>query len=357
MEARVAGERPSPIGCVVRRCVAKAADVTLFGGLSYLVALLLLQQPLRFDGFVPACLSTLWGLGFIISADIAFALVFGVTPGELLAGIRVVTVEEKRLTFSQWQDRTTDALVEGTVGLTSLLPAFWRLEPAPYDKGCIIYFAPFTPQRILTTGMLVAASLGTVAVAGVVLQIRGFESTAPLMLTRVLKTLGADVSQRWINPLTGYEVVLPRRWEVVGSMVVPMSGEFKVELRGRDTSPGVVWLVGHPGLDFNELDGDTDASPDNIARLAKQVLGNAFDEATSLDARTDLTGDRRLVPLYSAYGVVGEGGNARFLTAIVWFTERRHTWVVGISRPRDDELAHRQARELALGLIRSTATR
>ena len=161
MEARVAGERPSPIGCVARRCTAKAIDVALFAGLSYLVALLALQQPLRFDGFVPACLSALWIVGFVVSADIACALIFGVTPGELTCGIRVVTIEEKRLAFSQRQDRTTDALVEGTVGFASLLPLFWRRAPAPYDKGCIVYFSQLSPQRMLATAAILAGRTAT----------------------------------------------------------------------------------------------------------------------------------------------------------------------------------------------------
>ncbi|MBI3155595.1 MAG: hypothetical protein HYZ20_09305 [Burkholderiales bacterium] len=357
MDALVAGERPSPLGCVLRRSAAKAIDVGLFAALSYSAATLALAQPLAFDALVPAFLSALWVAGFIVSADLACVLLFGRTPGEFLAGIRVLTLESRRLPMSLRQDRTVDALVEGTLGCVPLLARFWRLQPAPYDAGCIVQFARFTPQRVvLTLALLVAAGVVLVG-AGLVLGLRGVEAHAPPALSRALRAAGLDVSESWVNPVTGARVTLPRGWQMAQSRHSPGGGEFMVEFGcDRDDLPCVVRLVAEPGFAYNELDPAKDTAARTLDARFKALFGR---RAATLVDRPDLAGQSRLAALYAAPFAFDEDPAApeRAGTGILWFTERRHRWGVDFVHLAGPDPTGDEAARLAFALIASSLPR
>ncbi|WP_137805886.1 RDD family protein [Pseudomonas sp. G(2018)] len=354
MSARLAGEQPSPLSCVVRRCLAKAVDLTLFVSISFMVAFFVLPGSLRFDALVPAFLSVLWVLGFIVSADIAFVLVFGRTPGEMLAGIRVLTLEEERLGLSQRQDRTTDAFVDGTIGCISLLSLFWRREPAPYDKGCTVWFARLTRQRLLVTALISAALVTTLVVASVAIGFMGVQDSAPAIVIRLMKKVGFDVQERWVNPLTGKVLILPVGWRVLDSSYQPPFGELMVNFAcTQDDGLCLVRLAISP-------DSILYSQPDEISNfeqldgILRSLLNTDYDEG-SLDLRPDVLGDPRFDLLYSARTVFNENAADLSGTAIVWFTERKHTWALGIAHSIAARPALRdEAYRLAFGLIQST---
>ncbi|WP_415760652.1 RDD family protein [Pseudomonas sp. LT1P18] len=352
MSARLAGEHPGPLSCVVRRCLAKAVDITLFVSISFVVAFFILPGSLRFDALVPAFFSVLWVLGFIISADIVFVLLFGRTPGEMLTGIRVLTLEEERLGLSQRQDRTTDAFVDGTIGCISLLSLFWRREPAPYDKGCTVWFVRLTRQRLLVTALVSVAFVMTLVVGGIAFGFMGVQDNAPAVVIRIMKKVGFDVQERWVNPLTGKVLVLPEGWHVLDSSQLPQYGELMVNFAYTDDNSYLVRLVIAP-------DAILYAQPEEVSNfdqldwILRSSLIVDYD-AGSLGVREDVQGERRFDLLYSAR-LAFENATDLSGTAIVWFTERRHTWALAIAhsikaRPELKEEAYR----LAFGLIQST---
>lgn len=357
MDALVAGERPSPLGCVLRRCLAKAVDVLLFTVLSFAAARGLLDQTLAFDGLVPAFLSALWVAGFIVSADIACVLVFGRTPGEFLAGIRVLTLGSRRLPMSMRQDRTVDALVEGTLGCVPLLGRFWRIEPAPYDAGCIVHFARVTPQRVLLTLAALAVAALALAAAGLVMGLRGLEANAPPALTRALRAAGLDVAESWINPVTGARVTLPRGWRMATSRFSPGGGEFTVDFEcDLDGVPCTVRLGARPGFVYNEIDPAVETSPEALATSFQDYFGR--DAATTID-RPGVEGEQRLSSLYAAPFVFDDDAEvaARAGTGILWFTERRHAWGVGLVHPAQPGPIADEATRLAFALVASSLPR
>lgn len=359
MNARMAGERPSPVGCVVRRCLAKAVDVLLFAAVSFLIALFVLREPLRFDGLVPAFLSSLWVLGFVVSADIASALLFGATPGELLAGIRVMTLEDGRLAFSQRQDRTTDAFVDGTLGCMALLSLFWQRQPAPYDKGCTIYFARLTPQRLLVSLLALLAASAMLVAAALMLGVGELGDKVPAPVMRLIRQAGFDVREQWRNPLTGKAIGLPEGWRVANSTYRPALGDMRVDFTCAEDAgdaPCLVRLAVWPGeLDVLEYDVEryTDASA--LDSILRTVLLADYDEG-SLDARDTVEGLRRLELLYSARLSFdrSEAANAAG-TAIIWFSDKRHTWALAVVHPERGSTGIADAAyRLAFGLVAST---
>lgn len=141
-------ERPGAFGCVLRRSLAKATDIVVAIAVSQGLSTLLLGQSLQFDGLVPFFASTGWLLGVFIALDSGLAYVFGATVGEFIMGLRVFSLHHKRLSFSQRQDRTTDALVEGTLGCVPLVAKLWRGEQAPYDADCRVVYLTCMPREV-----------------------------------------------------------------------------------------------------------------------------------------------------------------------------------------------------------------
>jgi hypothetical protein len=356
MEAKVVYEQLSSAGCVVRRCLAKVVDVILFGLLAYPLAILAVQQPIRFDGLVPAVLSALWILGFIISADLVCTLAFGVTPGELVAGIRVTSVEGRRLALSERQDRTTDSLVEGTVGCYALLPMFWQKKPAPYDKGCEVRFHRMSPQRLMATLLIATAFCAVAGAAGVALGIRNFESNAPVVLTRLLSQLGFEVGERWVNPVTGATVSLPKGWSVITSEVTRSFGEQRVEFACRAPQADVacqIRMVISPGFEMPEI-VEAETSADALENSLSLMIHDEV-EPGSVNDRQDIKGESRLNTLYAGRLLDDrERARGNLGTAFIWFTQRRHTWALSLYRPAAANETSEEAVDLAFSLIRST---
>lgn len=354
MNARLAGERPSPMGCIFRRCLAKIVDVGLFALASYLAANLIQPDLLRFDAVVPAFLSVLWVLGFIISIDIAFVLVFGRTPGEMLTRIRVLTLEEERLSYSQRQDRTTDAFIDGTLGCISLLSRFWRREPAVYDKGCSVCFEQLSRQRLMLTALGLMMALALTGVASVVIGVKGIENFAPPALVQLLAQIGFDVQKRWVNPLTGRAVLLPVGWNVVQTLHSNSSGVWRINFASMETDdPWLVKLAVMPGqIVFTPPDEAT--SVQNLDLILGGALEVDYNPAT-LNPRDYVTGAARLDLLYPAQLASGETGPNKTGAAIAWFSNKENAWAVGVVHPLtgSPELKE-QGYRLAFDLMRST---
>lgn len=354
MNARLAGERPSPMGCIFRRCLAKIVDVGLFTLASYLAANLIQPDLLRFDAVVPAFLSTLWVLGFIISIDIAFVLVFGRTPGEMLTRIRVLTLEDERLSYSQRQDRTTDAFIDGTLGCIALLSRFWRREPAAYDKGCSVCFEQLSRQRLMLTALGLAMALALISVASVVIGVKGIETFAPARLVQLLAQIGFDVQKRWVNPLTGRVVLLPVGWNVVQTLHCSSTGVWRISFASMQTTdPWLVKLAVLPGqIVFTPPDDAT--SVDSLDLILDVSLEVRYDPAT-LNPRAEITGPARLDLLYGAQLTADETGPDKTGAAIAWFSDKENAWAVGFMHPTQglSELKE-QGYQLAFDLVRST---
>jgi len=354
MDAKIVAEELSPLGCVVRRCLAKVADVALFSLLSVLVANQVIRQPLRFDGIVPTVLSALWIVGFVISSDITFSLLFGRTPGEALTGIRVHSIEGRRLSLSQRQDRTSDALVEGTIWCFSLLPLFLRREPAPYDKGCIVSFSPLSPERIVVTVLATIGLAMACVIVAVSLGIGGLEVRTPTAVTQLMRKAGIDAPERWVNPLTGRTVLLPRNWRFAD--VTSDIGRKQVDFAcGRNADEGycaAVRLALQPGMVGFALDASSDTTPEALAKHMRGLLD--FDVELMHTEWPYVEGAARLGLVYSAKMDIKRLSGKAESTGLLWFTPDNTVWAAMlINAPAPNQDAD-VAREFMLQLVEST---
>jgi len=355
MNARIAGHLPSPIGCVFRRCLAKVVDVVLFGFISYFAAYLIQLGTWRFDALVPAFISVFWVLGFIITLDLAFVLVLGSTPGEILARIRVRTLDDERLSYSQRQGRTQDALVEGTLGCYSLLSQFWHREPAAYDAGCTIWFDQITRLRLLVTALLLASVLAILTVCGAALGLYGIESYIPVKVIQGITLIGFNPQQRWVNPLSGKTVVLPWKWRVVNTTYMPSKGVMCIDFSSWETEdPWLVELIIIPDEAASVLYLPDFATNKESLDFSLGYLNFPYAEE-SLDLKLNITGEQRLNQLYSAQLTFDEHSSHMAGTAIAWFTNGKDAWAVGFvhsvtGSPKIRDEGYR----LAFGLIQST---
>jgi len=257
------------------------------------------------------------------------------------------------LGLSQRQDRTTDAFVDGTIGCISLLSLFWRREPAPYDKGCTVWFVRLTRQRLLVTALVSAAFVTMLVVGGIAVGFMGVQDNAPAIVISLMKKVGFDVQERWVNPLTGKVLVLPAGWHVLDSSLLPQFGEVMVNFACKldDSSCRVRLVIAPDAILYRQ--------PEEVSNFEKldwvlrSVLIADYD-TNSLDVRSDVQGERRFDLLYSAR-LTNENATDLSGTAIVWFTERRHTWALGVVhslkvRPELNDEAYR----LAFSLIQSS---
>jgi hypothetical protein len=192
-----------------RRFLAKAVDIVLFGVLSLAVGRLFLPEQWSQEGVVPAFGTTVWALGFYVVADTICAQLFDATPGEFLAGIRVRMMDGSKLTWTARQDRTTDALVVGTIGVFSLLRGLLSGNQAPYDRDWTVQYLGTNALQRFAVGAAIAALLLCVVAAGFWMTAMKVDPDFELSTRKLMSRLGFPVREIWLNPVTGARLVLP----------------------------------------------------------------------------------------------------------------------------------------------------
>lgn len=337
-----------------RRVLAKVVDIAAFGSVSLLLGRLLFPDQLAFAGLVPIFLTALWLLGFYVAADTVVARLLGATPGEYLAGIRVVMVDGSALTWSTRQDRTTDALAEGTFGALRLVRNLVTGQPASYDRDCIVRFRQAATTRHALAGFAIVALIGCLVSAGIWLSVlRGLNVEAEAATRRLLLRAGLPVQEVWVNPITGSRVLLPPTCSTVSASHNYSLGDMAFHFMcdslplPHEISIGVAFQLAAVALDPTR---DTERS--SMERNFRSILGEREVEFT--DLRAELVGDARLAHVYpvelSSQGYADETRRS----GLHWFVGRKHAWVMSITAPSAAAGSFGPAQELALELIQST---
>lgn len=323
-----AASTPSPPVCAARRLLAKSVDVLLFGAAAFVTGRALLPEQFDVGGVVPAFGTTVWVLTFFVVADTVCARLFGATPGEWLAGLRVRRADGAPLTWSARQDRTTDALVDGTLGAPSLLRALLKGQPAPYDRECQVHFLRAGALQRLAAGAATAAVLAALAAAGGWLAlVKGLDADAQVATSRVLRWVGLPVRTVWASPISGAVVVLPEGWFVRRSTYRQAFGDAVFEFECED-GPAKCRVV--LGTMSQSQVGFVDAAADTTAQAIEQHFRHLVDErgVGYVDTRDAIEGDARLAQVFVAeLQPAADSPHARRI-GLCWFTERKHTWVL-----------------------------
>jgi hypothetical protein len=344
------------MACVGRRILAKLVDVALFGAMSLVIGRLLVPDQVSLGGLVPAFGTTVWTLGFFVAADTICARLLGATPGELLAGVRVCMADGSRLTWSARQDRTTDALVDGTIGVTGLLGALLRGQPAPYDKDVRVEFVPIGGAQRLVVAALTVACLGLLLIAGLWLTvIRAIDADTHVAASKLLRHAGVPVRAVWANPVSGLPVVLPDGWYVAREEQRTHVGDTVVEFRCATEEGECSILLGvSTWQEAGYLAAETDTTREAIENAFNGVLDES--DATVIDERSGITGAARLDQIYMAELPAhpsDPGGTARY--GLAWFSERKNAWLLTITVPQREPgaLLSDEERAFALELLQS----
>jgi hypothetical protein len=111
---------------LIRRFLAKVVDLGVFMYVAVLGATWLFGTELGVRSIVHAFATCIWAVGVFVVADALCTITLGLTPGELLAGIRVRKPGDASLNWSDRQDRTVDSFVEGTLRFPRLVRALSR---------------------------------------------------------------------------------------------------------------------------------------------------------------------------------------------------------------------------------------
>jgi hypothetical protein len=343
---------------IARRFLAKAVDVTLFGMASVALGRLLLPEQLTLQGLVPATVTALWVLSFYVAADTVAAQLMGATPGEYLAGIRVRMLDGAKLTWSARQDRTTDALVEGTLGIAGLLRSLSTGRPAPYDRDwCVLYLRATRFQRFFAAATVVLTIACLVALGVWVTLLRGLDADVEVAGRKFMARMGFPVQDVWFNPLTGSRVPMPEDWYVRQSTFGEDLTDAKVEFEcSKGPSACRIVLLAMPQAIVGMITADRDGRPESMQRVFKLMLGE--DDVTILNFNEGLEGDARLNQIYVAeLSREGLPDNAQRV-GLVWFTEKKNSWflTMTLSSGHDETSVRDRARALALGIIQSAMT-
>ena len=353
MDSAAACEQPSALGCVMRRSVAKAIDLGVAIVIAQGLAAGLIDQHLRFDGLVPFFASAGWLLGVFLAVDAVLALALGATVGEFAMGLRVVSQDHRRLSLTERQDRTTDALVEGTLGCVPLLGAFWRRERAPYDASCRVIFQQLEPPRVAVT-VLVAATVVCTAAALATQAGRSLLSSAmPPRLVGALAQLGLNVGEVWRNSHSGVSVKLPEGWQVSD-----------VEQFGTDAHKVAFRRPSQPAcqVDLYRRTSDTLLLPKPAIEALPAMFISRFGIAVDADAfmpyeigrdGPELFQDLRQYDGFPAGLDATSATDAPTVSLHVWFTRMRHTWVL-LNRLSPDCADSSGTADLVMSLIAST---
>lgn len=347
---------PSPPVCVARRLLAKSVDVLLFGAAAFVIGRLLLPDQFNVGGVVPAFGTSVWVLGFFVVADTVCAQLLGATPGELLAGIRVRMADGSPLTWSARQDRTTDALVDGTLGAPGLLRALLRGQPAPYDRDWRVDFLQAGALQRLAAGLVVAVGLVVLlAVGGWLALFKGLDADTRVAASRVLRWVGVPVRAVWANPITGALVELPEGWYVRRSTSRPMAGNDVVEFECADGPAKCRVVLGTlPQSEVGAVDPERDTTAASIEHFFDFIVGER--DIGRIDTRAGLAGEARLGQVYVAELAPLPSAAQAARIGLCWFTERKHTWVLAATFERADGPADRagDATALALALVHAS---
>lgn len=328
---------PSPMACMGRRLLAKLVDMTLFGALSLVVGRLLIPEQMSWGGLVPAFGTTLWALGFFVASDTVCARLFGASPGEFLAGVRVVDAGGERLTWSARQDRTTDALVDGTIGAIGLLRALIQGKPASYDRDWQVVFLSLGGAQRAVVGLLTVASLALLLAAGLWLSVvKAVDTDARVAVSKVLRHLGLPARAVWANPATGTPVTLPAGWFVRRQVQRIDTGDTVVEFEcERNRTPCRILMGVSSWHESGVLNATRDTTREAIERMFRVVLDEP--DAFIVDDRPALEGADRFDRLYSVELMPPEGATDRKGRAgLAWFTERRNSWMLSVDVPARD---------------------
>jgi hypothetical protein len=336
--AQSASPQPTPIACAGRRILAKLVDVTLFGTMSLVVGRLLIPEQVSLGGLVPAVGTTLWALGFFVAADTVFARLLGASPGEFLAGIRVMMADGSKLTWSARQDRTTDALVDGTIGAVSLLRCLIVGKPISYDRDSRVVFLSISSGQRAAVGVLTIMTFAVLLSAGLWLTVvRAIDTDTQVAASKVLRYFGVPARAVWANPVTGMPVALPPGWRV-GNQIHRVAlgdsvAEFLCEAEKQACRIALGLTAWHEtGL----LDATRNTTREAMQDAFRLVL--AENGAYIVDDWPSLSGESRWNQIYSAVlaneeaGTSGEEG-----VGLAWFSDRKHAWVLSIKAPRRED--------------------
>lgn len=329
---------PSPMACTGRRMLAKLVDIALFGTLSLVVGRLLIPEQVSMGGLVPAFGTTLWALGFFVAADTICARLLGASPGEFLAGVRVVAVDGSPLTWSARQDRTTDALVDGTIGAIGLLRALVKGKPAAYDRDWRVVFLSLSGAQRVVVGLLTVASLCLLLALGLWLSaVKAADADARVAVSKVLRHIGLPVHAVWANPATGIPVELPAGWYVRKQIQRVNTGDVVVEFRCEwpGEAPCRIQMALSSWHEAGFLDATRETSGEAIEKAFNAMLDEP--DAMVVDDRPALQGADRLDHIYSVQlAPVEDSPNQKPRAGLAWFTERKNSWTLGINVPPRD---------------------
>lgn len=348
-----------PLASAGRRLLAKSVDSVLFAGLAFIVGRWLPLGEFSLRGIVPTAVTTVWVASFLVAADTVSAQLFGATPGELIAGIRVRMADGSNLTWSMRQDRAVDALVGGTFGLRSLLGCMFRGRPAPYDRDCRVEYLPRSgPSAVVRSvafGLTLVAALSA-AVAVTVL--KSLDVDTQVAINKVLRNIGLPVREIWANPVTGNRVLLPEDWHVALSTQSEHLGEVAIEFECRHEDVRcLVQLKVDAWHSVGYLDHEVETDPFTIEENFARIVG--LDGVRLLTDHEGVSGKTRLDQLYLFELADVHLPPGHHAAGIGWFTEERYTWTLILLAPRasgSDVATAEAAQSLVWSLIQSTSS-
>jgi len=326
----------------------------LFGTLSIVVGRLLFPEQLSLSGLVPAFGTAVWTLGFFLAADTVFAQLFGASPGEFLAGVRVCMADGSKLTWSARQDRTTDALVDGTIGAVGLIRSLMKGHSAPYDRDWRVEFVPANAAQRFTLGLAIAASLTVLLATGVWLTVtKGLDADAHVAASKVLRYFSVPVRVVWANPTTGLAVELPKGWVVQTISHYPdiAYSVFEFEFRPADNARCYVALgtITNSTVGFLETN---DTSDEAIERVFRDLMNES--NVMVRRKENELEGMAKLDDIYTVDIFDSTTGARADRLGFVWFTGRKDSWVLTMPAARPFGSVDDGRSELALALMQST---
>lgn len=350
---------PAPAMCIGRRFMAKVVDAALFGALSIAVGRLLIPDQFSFGSIVPAFGTAIWVLGFFVASDTIAAQVFGATPGELIAGIRVRMTDGSNLTWSARQARTTDALVDGTLGAVGLIRAILTGRQAAYDRDWRVHYLRAGVVQRIFVGTATAMSLLALLLLLIWLTVaKGFGTDLEVASRKVLHRLGFPIQDVWVNPITGLKVELPPGWIVTGSLFRQNIADMYFVFNCPDGGAVCQVKLGTtPEANIGMLRSNEDTSEDAIERHFKDLV--LEQGALVLEGHPAAVDDARLDQIYKVSLDTSQASKDVSRIGFCWFTERKHTWVLATTAPRITRSAEQaeHARTLALALIQSSRGR
>jgi RDD family len=337
---------PGPLETIARRFGAKFIDLFVFGAAT-LVASRLFFPGAAPSGLIPVTASLVGWLGVFAAADATSAVLFGGSLGEWVMGIRVVAADGSRLSWSQRQDRTTDALVEGTVGLPALVRTLLRGGQPPYDTDHIVRFSALSHRRAAVAAAVVL--MGPLALTGAAKDWTDTTGNA-FSVQRLAWLLGLTSSLesgRFENPVSGATVQLPPGWSIAKVTSDPRFGSVLIEFV-RDATPGY-YIKLHsftaPGLMLEDI------SAERLTTNTEAELGVRL--RTNYSDFDDIVDDRRFDTTFVAEAEDPRDPHLR-VTTLAWVTDREYEWLLALARRESDPSLVEETRGLALRIIRST---